>query len=193
MKTLNEMNKMELRAACKEAGVKNYGTMNNEQMRAAVQAVRDEAQAVRDQEYVDMYGESHCPHCGLHLGNGVGHHLQDANGEVIHHEQFEFECLGCGKEFGPEITVKAPKVRKPKQADGIKIEKNRDAQNGVSRPSAGGTCRAIWDALDAMVVTGVQPSIKQAKAHAEKEGWSLVTTSIQYYQWRKFHGIRGRQ
>ena len=36
MKTLAEMNKAELRAVCKEAGVKNYGSMTKDQMIEAV-------------------------------------------------------------------------------------------------------------------------------------------------------------
>jgi hypothetical protein len=40
MKNLNEMNKAELRAACKEAGVKNYGNMTTQQMREAVAATQ---------------------------------------------------------------------------------------------------------------------------------------------------------
>jgi len=38
MKTFEEMNKMELRAACKAAGIKNYGKMDNAGMRTALVA-----------------------------------------------------------------------------------------------------------------------------------------------------------
>jgi len=37
MKTFEEMNKAELRAACKAAGIKNYGKMDNAGMRAALE------------------------------------------------------------------------------------------------------------------------------------------------------------
>lgn len=46
---------------------------------------------------------THCPHCGVHLSNGVGEHLQEVNGKQIKHKKFEYECLGCGEEFGPAI------------------------------------------------------------------------------------------
>lgn len=59
-----------------------------------------------------VYGfETHkqlkCPKCGIHLTNGVGHHLDEVNGKKIHHKNFEFECLACGEEFGP--AIKAPR------------------------------------------------------------------------------------
>ena len=38
MINFNEMGKVELRQACKEAGIKNYGKMNNDGMRAALEA-----------------------------------------------------------------------------------------------------------------------------------------------------------
>jgi hypothetical protein len=95
----------------------------------------------------------------------------------------------------PEAPVSKPAAPAP-EADtstGRKIEKDRPKQNGVTRPSAGGMCRAVWDFCDEINASGTLPTAPQVKAHAEAQGWNVNNASIEYYQWRKFHGIRGRQ
>jgi len=136
-----------------------------------------------DAEYQEKYGCVVCPHCGVHLSNGVGIHQQEVNGTHIQHEEFEFECLACGGEFGPAIHK------------GIKIEKDRPEQNGITRPSIGGKCRAIWDACDELYQEGkgVIPLPKHIKELAVERDWNMNNAIIEMYQWRKFHGIIGRQ
>ncbi len=81
---------------------------------------------------------------------------------------------------------------------GLKIEKDREQRNGVKMPSVGGMCRAVWDALQSMMqhdeATGVAsvPTVADIKKLAEEKGWNVNNASIEYYQWRKFHGITGR-
>lgn len=78
----------------------------------------------------------------------------------------------------------------PSTGTGLKIEKDRVEQNGIKRPSIGGKCRAIWDALDAYrAETGELPTSKTVKELAADEGWNPNNASIEYYQWRKFNGI----
>ena len=90
-----------------------------------------------------------------------------------------------------EPAAPAPKAE-PKTT-GLIIEKNRPEQNGVKRPSAGGLCRAVWDACWAhQEETGNPPTAKEVKAIAETNGWNPNNASIEYYQWRKFNGITGR-
>ena len=36
-------------------------------------------------------------------------------------------------------------------------------------------------------------AVQQVKALAEERGWNPNNASIEFYQWRKFNGIRGRQ
>lgn len=67
---------------------------------------KKEAAEGEDAYIISMYGYCNCPKCGVHLSNGVGHHGQEVNGKVIKHEKYEFECLACGEEFGPEIAKK---------------------------------------------------------------------------------------
>lgn len=71
------------------------------------------------------------------------------------------------------------------------IEKNRPEQNGIKRPSEGGICRQIWDALDEKrELDGTVPSLSSTKdALSELD---QTTVSVQYYRWRKHHGITGR-
>lgn len=89
-----------------------------------------------------------------------------------------------------EAPTPAPAADPTPTGAGLKIEKDRPEQNGVKRPSAGGKCRAIWDALDAYrAETGELPTSKTVKELAADEGWNPNNASIEYYQWRKFNGI----
>ena len=89
----------------------------------------------------------------------------------------------------PPPAPEAPEAATP-SGTGLKIEKDRPEQNGVKRPSIGGKCRAVWDALDAYrAETGELPTIKTVKELAADEGWNPNNASIEYYQWRKFNGI----
>ena len=101
----------------------------------------------------------------------------------------------CGIIAGT-VTVQEPAAPAPKaepKTTGLIIEKNRPEQNGVKRPSAGGLCRAVWDACWAhQEITGTPPTAKEVKAIAETNGWNTNNASIEYYQWRKFNGISGR-
>lgn len=95
---------------------------------------------------------------------------------------------------GEERVAPLPVAQKPTQvAVGLVIEKNRPEQNGVKRPSAGGRCRAVWDALDDYRrETGEMPTAKVVRELAADEGWNPNNASIEFYQWRKYNGITGR-
>jgi hypothetical protein len=80
------------------------------------------------------------------------------------------------------------------------IERNRPEQNGIKRPSAGGLCRAVWDACDDLRTSlnngdndGPNfPDSKQIKALASSKGWNTNNAMIEFYQWRRFNGVTGR-
>ena len=101
----------------------------------------------------------------------------------------------CGLLAGT-VTVQEPAAPAPKaepKTNGLIIEKNRPEKNGVKRPSAGGLCRAVWDACwSHQKTTGSPPTAKEVKAIAEANCWNTNNASIEYYQWRKFNGIAGR-
>ena len=217
LEQLEEMGKAELRAACKEVGVKNYGKMNNEGMRQAIrtEVLADNAQAVLtafeepqqveeavevaqeaelteyEQELASRYGHSNCPHCNITLSNGVGEHGEIVNGTRIKHDEFQFVCLACDGEFGPKI--KTPKARKPVQnPTGNKIEKNRPEQNGMKYPSAGTKTRVIWDLCDAMTKELGRPLKISELRERVAQGTNENMMKSQYSYWRKFHNITGR-
>ena len=75
----------------------------NMQIRKEVAEEIHEAYESRHEEFVMP---EHCPHCGIHLDNGVGYHNQEVNGKKIKHEKFEYVCLACNEEFGPKISKK---------------------------------------------------------------------------------------
>lgn len=74
------------------------------------------------------------------------------------------------------------------------IEKNRAVAHGVTRPSAGGKCRVVWDACDMLRTqgNGTIPSVTAIKQYATDNGWNVNNAQIEYYAWRKHNGIRGR-
>lgn len=193
MKDFNDMNKQELRAACKDAGVKNYSKMTVQEMKGRLHEVVNPGVEVKAED--PIIGEFvNCPHCGVHLSNGVSYddgHGFDVNGKREHHNEFQFMCLGCGEEFGPKLPEILPEGEK---GTGIKIEKDRPEKHGVKRPSAGGVCRAVWDFCDEVLrnTGGMVPSPSLVKEQAAKSGWNENNAVIELYQWRKFHGIRGR-
>jgi hypothetical protein len=249
MKNFAEMGKSELRQACRDAGIP-YGKLNNDGMRAALEAAqlseqanedadptgqnsgapevepekniwdvaRDEAKAKVASGTVDFnkLGEAgvvvlvdegngateqgFCPHCFSHESNGFcdSQHVYDGGSKESHEAAYEmkrqFTCLGCNGEWGP-VNPLIKKVQAPVQnpGTGLKIEKNRETKNGVTRPSIGGACRDVWDALDAIVAEGGKPTAKDVRGLAQHEGWNINNALIEFYQWRKFNGITGRQ
>lgn len=187
---MTKLNKTELRAACKEAGIKGYGKMTNDDMRAAL-------------DLHNRCGHVNCPHCGVHLSNGLLHCDDEAmkdgisiaktlreTGEMTQ----EWECMGCGEQFGEHVAPVQPAADRH-NGTGIKIEKDRPTQNGVTRPSAGGKCRAVWDALDELLAEleeGEHVTAKMVKDLAADEGWNVNNASIEFYRWRKFNGFTSK-
>lgn len=172
MINFNEMGKAELRQACKEAGIKNYGKMNNDGMRAALEAHYADAKEAEEAVVTEEVQEE----APVSAPSGLATMVQ--------------QMMGANQKKKEERSAPAAAKR---TSGGLKIEKAREERNGIKKPSVGGQCRAVWDALDDMVAAGTQPTAKQVKALAEERGWNPNNASIEFYQWRKFNGIRGRQ
>lgn len=158
------MGKEELRQACRAAGI-SYSKLNNEGMREALRAAEE---AAEEAEQAGFKVQT----------NDLASIVQQISGANQQNVQVET----------------APAVVK-RTSNGLKIEKDREERNGVKRPSAGGMCRAVWDFCDEQAERGAEnfPTAKSVRAHAELVGWNVNNASIEFYQWRKFHGIRGRQ
>lgn len=104
------------------------------------------------------------------------------------------EVEKVNEHFEPEIKLELPEKKGTrKTGKGLKIEKVREERNGITRPSIGGKCRAIWDTCDEIYSTGEMPMPKLIKGLAEKNNWNINNAIIELYQWRKFNGIVGRQ
>lgn len=176
MINFNEMGKVELRQACKEAGIKNYGKMNNDGMRAALEAHYADAKGDEEAAPEAVVTEEVQEEAPVSTPSGLATMVQ--------------QMMGANQKKEEERSAPAAAKR---TSSGLKIEKAREERNGIKKPSVGGQCRAVWDALDDMVAAGTQPTAKQVKALAEERGWNPNNASIEFYQWRKFNGIRGRQ
>ena len=146
-----------------------------------------------------MDPHTHCPGCSIHLENGLNQHdysqaihgLDDEGEADYRNNEKEYSCMACGHEFGPDIKNSPNETQAT--GTGLKIEKNRDEANGVSRPSVGGKCRAVWDTCDALLAKGEMPKPKMLKelmalSHPEV---GPVTVTVQLYRWREFKGFSG--
>lgn len=117
----------------------------------------------------EIVGDVHayvCPHCGGSLENGVGGHGDEVNGTPRYNDKYEYECLGCGGEFGPAITKKA-------KAAPIKSVQHTNAST-TERP-----CKLVWHIADEM--KGAKR--KQVIAEAERRGVAYYTARTQYQLW----------
>lgn len=178
------MNRNDLRAACKAAGI-SYAKLTVDGMRDALALHVVSTTPINK---LGLYGHGTseanavCPHCGInHMDNGYS---VDEPGHRT--DERQYQCLGCGGEWGPKVkrrTSTAP------TGTGIKIEANREKRNGVTRPSVGGKCRAVWDALDRDVEAGQQPDAKRVRELAEVNGWNPNNAMCELYVWRKFNGL----
>jgi hypothetical protein len=197
----DEMNKEELRAACREAGVP-YGKLNNYGMRAALvmhyaktDAVEEQVEAeveaeVEDEEvetklasnslsFAQMLGVAPMP--TLPTGNGPVTCVVD--GKRVEAKSPKTKGEPCPRSNKPEAPV-VPRVSRK----GYTIQKEREERNGVKRPSEGTVCGAVWAAFDK------NPEIKAGELAdlADANGWNPNNVSCEFYAWRKFMGIKGR-
>ncbi len=75
---------------------------------------------------------------------------------------------------------------------GYTIDKDRPRQNGVTRPSAGTLCGQVWAALEAIQEKNGVVTSADLPALAEANSWNRNNVSCEFYNWRKFMGIKGR-
>ena len=90
-------------------------------------------------------------------------------------------------EQAPVVVAPAVPVAPP-----VPAVSTRPEQNGVKRPAAGTLCGQIWNYCDVQFAAGIMPKAKELRA------WGAgrlddTTMTVQFYRWRKFQGIGGRQ
>lgn len=144
MNTIAQMNKAELRAACKAAGIQ-YSKLNTAGQRAALEAKAAEAAAA----------QAATTDAAAHTAK---RHVTNKRGSV-----------------------------------GLKIQKGRETRYGVTQPSTGGLCRQVWDTLDSMRTGQDYPTLAEVKQMAAEKKFNVTNAVIEYYRWRKFNNIVGRQ
>lgn len=127
----------------------------------------------------ETHGLTRCPKCGIHLSNGVGAHLQEANGKLIKHDKYEFCCLGCGEEFGPSIHKasesegeRAPSVT---QADTMKTSLKLDRTITCTETElVWKNAYQMWKANPTWMTSSQQDTLTAKLYAAAKKGEKLV-------------------
>lgn len=133
-----------------------------------------------DQAMAFDYGHANCPHCGIHLSNGVGDYdgLVDLHGEAKAYElqKHEWACLGCNGEWGAEIP--APTKRKVANKTGrTYTDRNKSTVEG---PVA-----IVWALADANPGAKRKEIVEAAMA----KGVTRNTANTQFQYWRKARGL----
>lgn len=75
----------------------------------------------------------------------------------------------------------------PAPTASAKSKTRSETRNGVRRPIKG-KCADVWNALDNMLPNGV-PTIGNVRDLAKANGWNINNATIEFYAWRKFHGL----
>lgn len=118
----------------------------------------------------ETHGLMNCPHCGIHLSNGIGTDYQDVNGKIIRHDAFEFACLACGGEFGPAISKSfASKTGKPHDAQKTCMKLDRTIYCVETRETWK-NAHAMWVANPKFMTSAQQDRLTKKLYEAAKEG-----------------------
>lgn len=80
----------------------------------------------------------------------------------------------------PTATASAP----------VKSKTRSETRNGVRRPIKG-KCADVWNALDNMLPNNV-PTIGNVRDLAKANSWNVNNATIEFYAWRKFHGLNNK-
>lgn len=178
------MGKEELRAACRAAGV-SYSKLNNDGMRDALRAneprvasveTEDEAPAPVSKGFMDLI----TPPAPTPVSKANVTRVVDGKKVEATQARAKREPRSNDKPAAPAV----PRV----SCKGYTIQKERETRNGVKRPSEGTVCGSVWAEFDK------NPEIKagELSALADKHGWNRTNVSCEFYNWRKFMGIKGR-
>lgn len=72
----------------------------------------------------------------------------------------------------------------------VKSKTRSETRNGVRRPIKG-KCADVWNALDNMLPNSV-PTIGNVRDLAKANSWNINNATIEFYAWRKFHGLNNK-
>ena len=66
----------------------------------------------------------------------------------------------------------------------------RRVRNGVKEPKPGGKCHSVWDELDDVLRERKEvPVLSEFVKAAEQKGINANNARIEFYNWRRFHGL----
>ena len=154
----------------------------------SLQSAKEETIAEEGVRLLNTYGFTHCPKCGEHLSNGVGEHQQEVNGKKIKHDEFQFECLACGEEFGPSIhkasESEGERAHSATQADTMKTSLKLDRTIAVRYEVEGEkkyeqfkNAYQMWKANPTWMTSSQQDTLT-AKLYAAAKKGDKITVEI---------------
>ena len=179
---IQAMGKEPLRALCRQLGI-SYGKLNNAGMREAIYnhpAAHEQQEPTSPSNFGSMFDQSAA------LAKVAS---QPSSGTVV----VDGKRTEAQAAPAPKAAPRAPRIPAPVvprvERKGYHIQKDREERNGVKRPSEGTVCGAVWSVFDAKPNT-VAADLAQI---ADENGWNRTNVACEFYAWRKFMGIRGRQ
>lgn len=104
-----------------------------------------------------------------------------------------FGAFALGQLTGTATTDTGRSTGTKSNSTGLKIEKNRTEQNGVTRPSTGTVCDNVWNLCDHMTkALGKTVGLSALVDAAKLQNINQFTARTQYARWRAFMGLKGR-
>ena len=135
------------------------------------EALAESGETLADLVEERVPGFSHCPSCDIDLSNGV---IQDGDcveDKPIRHQAFQYECMGCGHEFGPAIHLGDAMANATMMPAGP-----RPRLSSCEKPT-----KKVWHIADSMP----KASRKDVMAECVRQGIAYGTARTQYQAWFK--------
>lgn len=131
-------------------------------------------EAVQIEAHEDVVpGFAHCPHCGVHLSNGVLRDGDCADQKPISMKEHVYECMACGEEFGPLLVEK--------QAEAIANASMAGSREAFRFSTIKSPVKRVWHIADEMP----KASRKEVIAECVRQGVGYGTARTQYQAWFK--------
>lgn len=89
-----------------------------------------------------------------------------------------------------EVTTQQAPTASVSVSAPVKSKTRSETRNGVRRPIKG-KCADVWNALDNMLPNSV-PTIGNVRDLAKANSWNINNATIEFYAWRKFHGLNNK-
>jgi len=117
--------------------------------------------------------------------SGVCPNCQSANQHWVNVEVSKV-CEDCGYTYSVK-TAQPVKIgyKRPEAPSGYKIEPDRETRNGVTRRSKGSVGDILYQLFDAV---GSTLTLTKAKELGLTKGIKTSSSSMVFYEWRKFNG-----